>query len=423
VKLHTKTGIYYALMATVLFAVAGMLFYQFMRNEVMDELDEQLQARRVALHGQLRVLSALPGGDVERSVVPVADSVVAAESLKDTVVYYLPDAEDVPYRQLSYVAREAGRSYRVTLRRCLMESEDLLEGVLVSTVTALALLLVGILALNTLVSRRLWRPFYRTLEAAEQYRVDAAKRLEGPTSGIDEFTRLNDVLARMTERIGEDYESLKQFTSNAAHELQTPLAVILAKLEGLVNADGLDEGQQKLVGDAYRAANKLNQLNRGLLLLTRIEAGRFGERTEVCLSDEVAGQLEHYREAIEMKGIRVTAELAPPLRVPMNQSLATVLVSTLLGNAVVHTVEHGELVVKVAPQRLVISNSGKPLAVDPATLFERFRKADQSSSSLGLGLSIAHRICETHGFAVTYHCVGTRHTVSVDFARGAPGAA
>jgi signal transduction histidine kinase len=253
--------------------------------------------------------------------------------------------------------------------------------------------------------------------------VNTGKRLEEHPSDIDEFKRLTDVLTRMTARINEDYESLKQFTSNAAHELQTPLAVILAKLEGLMNANSLSEPQQKLVGDAYSAANRLNQLNRGLLLLTRIEAGRFGERTEVCLSDEVAGQLEHYREEIAMKGISVTAELEPPLRVPMNQSLATVLVSTLLGNAVVHNVEHGTLDVRTADGCLTIANSGQPLTVDPSSLFERFRKADQSSPSLGLGLSIAHRICEASGFSLTYDCVGTQHTVRVDFTPGTSGPA
>ncbi len=415
-KLHTKTGIYYALMAAVLFAVAGVLFYQSMRSEVLDELDEQLQAKRVALRGHLGVLSQLADDDVERSVVQVADLVGAEESLKDTVVYYLPDSEDVPYRQLKYLADEDGVSYQVTLRRCLIESEDLLEGVLTSVVVAMGLLLVGLLALNTLVSRRLWRPFYRTLQTAEQYRVNAANWHAGPPGDIEEFVRLNDVLSQMTARIGEDYESLKQFTANAAHELQTPLAVILAKLEGLVNANDLSEPQQKLVGEAYRAAHRLAQLNRGLLLLARIEAGRFREQASVCLSDEVGAQLAHYREAIEMKGITVTADLEPPVYVPMNQSLATVLVSTLLGNAVVHNVEHGTVKVSTADGCLTIVNSGRPLAVAPTSLFERFRKGDQASSSLGLGLSIAYRICQVHGFSVTYQTEGTQHTVRVGFA-------
>jgi signal transduction histidine kinase len=372
------------------------------------------------MRGHAALLSALPADDIECSVTPLDPSDTVIESLTDTVIFDRTEKEHVPYRQLTFSTTEDDTRYRVVLRRCLLESEDLLESVLGATVVALSLLLVGIIMLNTVLSRWLWRPFHRTLEAARRFRLHTDEMFQPRRSHIDEFDRLNTVLDRMTTRIREDYTNLEQFTANAAHELRTPLTIILAKLEGLLDTGSLSETQQKLVADAYDATTRLSQLNRGLLLLTRIDARHYVERSQVNLSDEIAAQLDQYREFLQMKAIDTNAKLDPPLIVHMNPALATVLISTLLSNAVVHNIPSGSIDICSTGHRLTMVNTGRPLPMDPSLLFERFRKADQSSASLGLGLSIALKICESYGFTLSYESRDTRHTVHVAFVPATP---
>ncbi|MDZ7695018.1 MAG: ATP-binding protein [Balneolaceae bacterium] len=95
--------------------------------------------------------------------------------------------------------------------------------------------------------------------------------------------------------------------------------------------------------------------------------------------------------------------------------VADILWTNLLQNAIKHNVDEGTINIDLNKERLIISNTGKPLKVNPEDLFKRFKKADQSTSSIGLGLSIVKRIVNQSNFDISYtnHYFHKIHTIQV----------
>ncbi len=225
-----------------------------------------------------------------------------------------------------------------------------------------------------------------------------------------------------------DYESLREFTANAAHETQTPLAIMQAQLEQLLQVPALaeDPAAAPLVADLYGATLRLSRLHQALSLLSKIENRQFAQvqpvRLDQLLQERMA-QLEPLFEARELRyGLDISGS---PVVVQMHPGLADSLLQNLLQNAVRHNVRGGELMVTLTPHELSVSNTGPATTGDPARFFERFRKHNAASDSPGLGLSIVQQICGYYGFGVTYSVgqAGTRHTLRVVLSPPAEGLA
>ena len=111
----------------------------------------------------------------------------------------------------------------------LSEKKHLLESISLYTFFLFISLLFISLLLNYLISRKLWSPFYKSVEKADSFNILSDKPLDLPETDILEFQQLNRVIERMTQKMRSDYLNLKEFNENAAHEIQTPLAIIRSK--------------------------------------------------------------------------------------------------------------------------------------------------------------------------------------------------
>jgi signal transduction histidine kinase len=238
---------------------------------------------------------------------------------------------------------------------------------------------------------------------------------------IKEFADLNKVLVAMIERIRKDYLNMKEYTENASHELQTPLAIINMKMELLLQSKTLDEKQLKAVLEAYEASNRLSKMNQTLLLLAKIENRQFPESKPVVPQNVIENQLEMVEDLIDSKNIHVVKEFNPNVVLLINPYLADILFANLIKNAIRHNLPGGELIIRIEQNSLTISNSGKELKVDQNTLFERFHKQSASPESLGLGLAIVQKICEVYGFTVNYRYEDSLHHFSVDYSKAVQG--
>lgn len=123
------------------------------------------------------------------------------------------------------------RNYQIIFRESLIESEGILFGVSVSMII---LFVLGLFLLNNYLSKELWKPFYSNLNKVKNYNLSQLDTLEPIDSDIQEFQELNNALVKMTETIRSDYLSLKEFTENASHEIQTPLAIIKSNIDWLL---------------------------------------------------------------------------------------------------------------------------------------------------------------------------------------------
>ncbi|TGE23473.1 sensor histidine kinase [Hymenobacter metallicola] len=415
-KLLATTTRYYLLLATLVFAVGSVVLYYGIGLALREEVGEQLVNQQTAVRHRVQATGRLPesvsGGELLLST--------AAQSLglRDTVILDAVEQEPVPYRQLSFPVSAGGVRRWVTLRKSLLETEDMVKMALSVMLTVLALLLLSQGLLNRWLARRLWSPFQQTLQALRHYDLQQQQPLHVPVhTSIDEFSELNQALLQMSQRLAADYQSLKDFTENAAHETRTPLAIMQAKLEQLLQVGELPPAPAALVGELYTATVRLARLHHALTLLSKIENRQFPQLVALQLEQVLLNRLFQLQDFIEEKELVVTCQVQGAPALQMHPALADSLVGNLLQNAIKHNCRGGRLHWVLTPHELAIRNTGPALTQEPERFFERFRKLNPSSESPGLGLSIVQQICRYYGFSVhyTFSVPEAEHTLRVKF--------
>lgn len=230
-----------------------------------------------------------------------------------------------------------------------------------------------------------------------------------------EFKELNQFLERMSNKALDDYRSLKEFSENASHELQTPLSIIRGKLELLLETD-IDEKQAALIESAQNSAQKLSVINQSLALLTKLENQEYQMDHKIDFSKLVENSIASFSELIEMKSIVLTTNIDADVYVNLNPVLADILFTNLISNAIRHnSVNGGSIDIRLSSSGLIVKNTGDPLKIPANELFKRFKKAKQSSESTGLGLAIVKQICDLSNFKVSYVYTGNLHVVEIIF--------
>lgn len=422
-KLLTATTRYYLLLTAGLFVLVSAVLYLLLgwalRHEADEQLtNEQLYVERLVVREQ-HLPPTLFAYQLDRSLRP------QPIGFSDALLLDSLEHEWVPFRQLTFrlPATKAGQPTEwLTLRKSLVETHDLLRVVLGVMVSALLLLLVGVVAMNYWLAQRLWGPFRHTLARLRGYDLHRHQPLNLPAPPIVEFAELNQALNQLSERLVADYESLRQFTENAAHETQTPLAIMQAKMEQLLQAPSLheDEATMTVLGELLQATQRLSRLHQALTLLSRLENHQFApaQAVPVRLDQLVRDRVAVLEPLLEARGLDLNLHVAPDLPTrTMHPGLADSLVHNLLQNAIKHNHPGGHIAVSLNPTAFEVSNTGPAIVGEPARFFERFRKHNAASDSPGLGLSIVQHICTFYGFQVRYDYAAhpVRHTLRVEF--------
>jgi signal transduction histidine kinase len=416
-KLIRRTSRTFIYSSMPLLLLAGIGLYFTLRHLVQEEIDDSLRYVRVSLIPDSVLLKSESGrfdliGDVIL-IKPAGPSSIK-ESFSDTLFYSEIEGEVELFRKYTFTTDIRGNRYEVTICRKRIENKDLLiqiGGWIFGFLIALVFLLSFI---NWRITRRLLAPFYRTLQSIKAFSFDHPQVHQQAISGIEEFDELNQEVQKMTMKMQQDYNALKQFTANASHELQTPLSVIRSKTE-LLAQDIHDPDLMHSVEDIRSAVSKLTTLNQSLLLLARIENRQFVERKTVSIDTVLLSKLEGLAPVIEGNELTVTTDINP-MTVIANQALLESMLSNLLINSIGHNVEHGRIEITLMGGTLKIRNTGLPLKKPPAKLFERFSKDEESGPGTGLGLAIVKEICVQHGWKITYGEEAGWHTIIVDFA-------
>jgi len=219
----------------------------------------------------------------------------------------------------------------------------------------------------------------------------------------------------MSNSVLKDYEALKSFTENASHEIQTPLAVINSKIELLMQSENFSEPQMRHIQHIQEEVSRLSKLNQSLLLLTKIDNQQFKDHERVDIANIITRQLDNYEELMAAKEITLTKNIAGESFVMMNKTMAEILVSNLIINAIKHNIKNGTIEISADENQFTVKNTGATLSTNPGELFERFKKDKVNSESLGLGLSIVKKIADQYHFKTGYHYTNGLHTVSVFF--------
>ncbi|MDD5571113.1 MAG: HAMP domain-containing sensor histidine kinase [Bacteroidales bacterium] len=418
-RLLNKTGLYYIGISAVVCVIAGVIFYFSIQKIINEAVEENLYNEKANIIKQLKTFDSiprfyLPSGD-KLEIIPAGKNEKGKDVIRNVTIYDKSEDEDLPYAQLVFYSDVKGKTYKITISQLLLESEDLISTVVSSMFILMLALFLSLLLINLWISKKLWKPFYDTIDKLKMYQIAEGGKLNLTATNISEFEELNSVINRMTDKMYSDYVSLKKFTENAAHEIQTPLAIIKSKLEILMQHENIDGEQMKLIHSIYESSNRLSKLNQGLLLLTKIKNRQFAIANNVDMNAVIEKKLENFEDIIKIKGISIIKNLNENVKLNISPLLADILISNLLNNAIKYNVDNGKIEIILKTDRLVVSNSGLPLKIKPDSLFERFSKDNDSSESLGLGLSIVKEICDNYNFGVNYNYSNNTHEIEIKF--------
>lgn len=322
--------------------------------------------------------------------------------------------EQRPFRQLSSGILVKGKPYILTVTLSLVDNEDLLIAIGIVQALLIILLTAGLLFINRSLSKKLWKPFYRTLEHLKAYELDKNQAIEVEKTNIIEFDDLNKTVGSLMDRNRKVFLQQKEFIENASHELQTPLAIFQSKLDILMQQPDLSESYAETISELEATAQRMNRLNKDLLLLSKIENEQFSERKTVDLEQVLRELLRNTAPAAEARGITITTSLSP-LKFSSNKTLLEILASNLLHNAVRHSPEGGTINITLVHHTLDIFNTGEPLSMEAGKMFERFSKETSNTASTGLGLAIVKKICDLSGYTLRYSYENGSHKFSVRF--------
>ena len=380
-----------SLLLFVLMTVWGVLFYYAIIDEVVDETDDTLENYAgILMEHALHDPSVL---ETEGSLMsfykflPISEEEGRhyREVFYDSTVYIELEDEDEPVRVMRTAFRMPdGQFYELTLMISILERDDMVEAMLWYLGALFLLFLICTSVGIQLVLKGVFRPLHKLLDWL--HGIQPGKEvpvLENPTK-IREFRQLSEAAVDMGNRSYKAYEEQKQFIENASHELQT-------------------EQQMKELDEIYATLGRAVKLNKSLLLLSRIENGQYTESEDVSVDEILDNLLPDLMDIYEHKQVRLQRKQGEhPFIIRCNHSLAQILVSNLVKNALLHNEEEGELQILTTPVSLTIKNTGDT-PLDGEKLFRRFyHSVDGKKESTGLGLAIARSIARISALKLTY---------------------
>ncbi|MEI6950414.1 HAMP domain-containing sensor histidine kinase [Paraflavisolibacter sp. H34] len=419
-KLLNITTTWFAGLLVLIISLWATAFYFSMLEEIYDSMDDgldnqkQLIIQKAAHDSSVLRRTSFEEGSYRVRELPPGAAFPVKDVFVDTFMYMQNEDEFEPVRLLRTSFRQNNRQYELRVITSMVEADDLVQQLLVSLLWLYLGLVSSILLLNNLLLKKIWGPFYRLLHRLANFRLDKPVPLEAEKTEVTEFQLLHAVVQNLLQSNIDTYDSQKQFIENAAHELQTPLAISLNKLEMLAETNTLSEEQGRLVADVLENLERLGRLNKSLLLLSRIENRQFESGEVVNFNELIKRTVQDFDALIEYKKISVSISEEGACRHTLNPGLASVLMSNLVKNALVHNLPSGYVHIRIRENLLQFENSGKAAPLDKVHLFDRFYKEEQSMSSTGLGLAIVKAIGELYGYHIDYHFEG-KHILSLQF--------
>lgn len=288
--------------------------------------------------------------------------------------------------------------------------DDILAGMMLQFIMIFVVISIAFILTQRFLTRRLWKPFDRTLKAMENFNISEKNIPDLNDGGVTEFMRLNRSLTSLMAHDIEAYRSQKEFTENASHELQTPLAILRSKLDLLLQKN-VDETILNSISEMYEINMRMERLNRNLLLLSKIENEQYSGKEKIDIVTFLREQLTRY-ESIDIFLSLVTD--SESIVINANRSLLESLINNLVVNAVRHSPDMSDINMRFEHNTLYVSNPATGVSLDKNKIFERF-SSDSGNKGNGLGLAIVKAICDFHKWKIGYEYTDSHHVFFVRF--------
>ena len=414
-----KTSRAYVIFSALLLLLAAPLFYFSTKKLYNDDTDDTL-----LLHKKEFLKYTLPAfkqrdiGTWNRynrniKIVPLRNH--AVDSLFNNSYFDALDNEIEPYRELTTPIAIDGKEYSYAAKISLVETEDLVTRIALLFLIILSLLLLGLYAITKRLSKKLWRPFNAILIQIENFEIDKSVPTASISSNITEFSRLNTSVQKLIAKNRSIFKAQREFVENAAHELQTPLAIFQAKLDSFVQTGDFTIEQYEQLSSINDTITRLSRLNKNLLLLSKMENEIYASTTLIIIEKTITQNILFFKEQADSKNITIELDLSQAATVIANPTLMEIMISNLYLNAIKHNIHSGKITIMANKNGFSFSNTADKEPLNNTKLFNRFSKQSSVEQGNGLGLAIIKKICDLNGWTVRYAYENSWHHFTVLF--------
>ncbi|NLR90121.1 MULTISPECIES: sensor histidine kinase [Flammeovirga] len=390
-----------------------VVFYfnaKLLTKEADEFIDSDLNRRFGWIEGRVehhlkkgRSIDSLIGGSVSNIQEISSHCKKTDYPITEDITIYHPEIErNLIHRRKVVLVEANGKFYRVSMDKEVQNYYYFRDDIFEYLIPSFIVLVILIVAFNVLLQGYFLRPFRRILEAMQNFKVGGSKEVEKVSTTTKEFVDMQDLFTNMIERIDADYNHLKEYTEDVAHEIQTPLAIIRNKSESLLFSEKLEEEDAKMIKTIYDEANHLSKLGTTLNLITKIENGEFTDIKTLYTIEEIRNQVEAVEELAQLKSLSIEMKLDEEHALNIDPYLFDIILKNLLKNAIRYGTAEGPIKIETTSTEFRISNYGAPLNISKDQLFKRFVKGSESAQSLGLGLALVAKICSVSGLKISY---------------------
>ncbi len=423
-KLTTKTLRIYALLAVGALLIIAPIFYTMIDRLWIEDIDESMIYEHEELLTNIKS-GELSAAEFERYVeishklggtISISAIAEGSELLADSIYYHSKydtiHGHEEPYREFRTSVNVEDKAYQVIFTRDLVESEDLIKSIGWLFFALFALLLTLSFVVMSRYSAYLWKPFFDMVERLKNLKLNQSQTMQVECGDVYEFEQLNNSINELLEKNHKIFLAQKEFTENAAHEMQTPIAVVKMQVDMLRRSGGDSEALQTISSNI----RYMTSLSRNLLLLSKIENRQYLLQDSVDIKSVVQSLAENVQEELEMMGKGVEIIGDGTMIANCNEALFKSLCNNLLTNAIKYSQSETKIKITLSKSQIEVSNIGSDQPLDKSKIFNRFYKANPTTSGSGLGLSIVKSICEILNFEVDYTFESeNKHTFTIKF--------
>jgi signal transduction histidine kinase len=398
----------------VLFLVVIASAYFLIRQALRRELDLGLLRSKSRIEYYVKTNGRLPEvNSFDDQHIQFTPGSAVADSFSNTMLY-IPEQKKMHIsRRLDFSLVLNGVTWGAEISSPLEGTRHMTILIVEITVATILVTLFFFILVNRRVLSKIWRPFYRSLELIRSFKVDDRARPVYPETDVEEFRLMNAHFIQAAENASRDYRNLREFSENASHELQTPLAIMRSNLDLLLQ-EGMTERQSELMQGVYASLRRMNRLQESLLLLTKIDNRQFSGVDDIRIDLVVSDKVQQLQELLHARSLDCRLDLVEA-SIPANRELLDILLNNLFSNAIRHNIRDGKIHARLDEHSLRVSNTGMLEPLDDNRVFRRFYKRSNQADNNGLGLSIIKQICDTTAMKVQYAFTEGWHSFTISW--------
>ncbi|MEO8217071.1 MAG: ATP-binding protein [Acidobacteriota bacterium] len=439
-KAQTRIAIPGALASMVFLALLALLMRTTIRSLTFAEIDEELRTLSTAIGSDLELQgieqldhSALRAGMESNllefrlenhSAILFSGARLIAKS-GDLAVLHSPAAlihlqgrNELPFTAVEpFSGRGRLSRFRVlhlggkadgtslVIFRSIGSTERALERLDAGLVGFVILSFLGTAAILALAVQRALRPVEEVTRVAEKVEAtDLSGRITGVVGGGIEFQRLAAVINSLFDRLQQAFESQQRLIADAAHELKTPTAVIVAEAQEAMRPETPEPVRQELIESINRAARSMAREVDDLLTLARGETAQ-GRATGLDLADVAQEAMSSAQPLADRRAVSLTLAGSGEAPVRGDESMVLRMATNVLSNAILYSSPGGDVEIRTGNSQgmswIEISDRGPGLSQsDSAAIFGRFVRLpfarERNPEGSGLGLAIVDQVVRSH---------------------------